>query len=103
MLIGSALPFAVLGNVVRMMAIVIAAEIWGQNAGKSVDEGGPGGVFALLPYIPAFAGLLILGRFLEEPRPKSPLSSQKDSAEQPAPLGEAGPRVEGDAQAARPV
>ena len=65
-LIASALPLAVFGNVVRMLAIVIAAEIWGQEAGKAVDDGGPGGLFALLPYIPAFAGLLLLGRLMEE-------------------------------------
>jgi exosortase len=102
-LIGSALPFAVLGNVVRMMAIVIAAEIWGQNGGKAVDDGGPGGVFALLPYIPAFAGLLILGRFLEEPRPKSASPSDKNTPEHPAPTDETGARVQGDASAAGPA
>ena len=31
-LIGSAVPLAVLGNVVRMLTIVIAAEIWGPRA-----------------------------------------------------------------------
>ena len=99
-LIASALPLAVLGNVVRMLAIVIAAEIWGQNAGKSVDEGGPGGVFALLPYIPAFVGLMLLGRFLEEKRPESVPPLENTSTEQPAPEDGTGRAVRGDAQAA---
>jgi exosortase len=103
LLIGSAVPFAVLGNVARMLAIVIAAEIWGQNGGKAVDEGGPGGVFALLPYIPAFAGLLLLGRLLEEPRPKLAPRSQNSGAEQPAPMDGAGSGVRGSAQAVGPA
>jgi exosortase len=69
LVIASALPLAILGNVVRMLVIIIAAEIWGQDAGHAVDEGGPGGVFALLPYIPAFDGLLLLGHWLRESPP----------------------------------
>jgi len=73
-LIGSALPLAVLGNVVRMLTIVIAAEVGGQEWGARIHEGGPGGVYSLLPYIPAFAGLLLLGHLMSEPsrRPAPP-------------------------------
>lgn len=67
-LIAAAFPLAVLGNVVRMMTIVIAAEIGGQQAGTYVHEGGPLGILSLLPYVPAIAGLLVLGRWLERPR-----------------------------------
>ncbi len=66
-LIASAFPLAVLGNVVRMMTIVIAAEAGGQSAGSYVHEGGPLGILSLLPYVPAIAGLLVLGRWLERP------------------------------------
>jgi exosortase len=85
--IASAFPLAVLGNVTRMLAIVIAAEIWGQAGGKAVDEGGPQGIFALLPYIPAFVGLLLLGRLLHEdaPPPAAAAKSPKTELQPPAP------------------
>ncbi len=63
-LIASAIPLAVLGNVVRLLTIVIAAEIGGQEWGNVVHEGGPFGIYSLLPYIPAFAGLLWFGHLL---------------------------------------
>jgi exosortase len=66
-LIASAVPLAVIGNVVRLLTIVIAAEIGGQSAGDYVHEGGPGGVLSLLPYVPPFLGLLWLGNYLREP------------------------------------
>jgi len=67
LLIASALPLAVLGNVTRMLTIVIAAELGGQKWGNWIHEGGPGGIFSLLPYVPAFGGLLLLGHWLREP------------------------------------
>jgi exosortase len=72
-MIVSSFPFAVLGNLVRMLFIVIAAEIGGQEWGSYVHEGGPGGVFSLLPYIPAFVGLLALERYLRTPPTPSQL------------------------------
>ena len=63
----SAVPLAVLGNLLRMLVIVLAAEIGGQEWGNYVHEGGPGGVFSLLPYVPAFFGLLALERWLHNP------------------------------------
>ena len=62
----SAVPLAVLGNTVRMLAIVIAADIWGQGAGDYVHEGGPYGIISLLPYMAAFGGLMLLGHWLRE-------------------------------------
>lgn len=69
-LIAAAVPLAVFGNVVRMLTIVIAAEIGGQEWGAYIHEGGPQGIFSLLPYAAAFAGLLLLGNWLHEERPK---------------------------------
>lgn len=66
-LIASAVPLAVIGNVIRLLTIVIAAEIGGQEVGNYVHEGGPGGIISLLPYVPAFFGLLWLGHYLREP------------------------------------
>ena len=65
-MIASAFPLAVLGNLLRMLAIVIAAELGGQQWGNRVHDGGPGGIFSLLPYVPAFAGLLLLEHLLRE-------------------------------------
>jgi exosortase/archaeosortase family protein len=65
-LMASAVPLAVLGNVVRMLTIIVAAELWGQEAGAYVHEGGPFGIISLLPYAAAFAGLLLLGYMLRE-------------------------------------
>jgi exosortase len=78
LLMASAVPLAVLGNIVRMMTIIIAAEIWGQQAGSYVHEGGPLGIISLLPYAAAFAGLLLLGQWLREPpaEPTAPLTPQ---------------------------
>jgi len=72
-MIVSSFPFAVLGNLVRMLFIVIAAEMGGQEWGAYVHDGGPGGVFGLLPYIPAFVGLLALERYLRTPPTPSQL------------------------------
>jgi exosortase len=64
-MIGAGLPLAILGNVLRLLSIVIAAEIGGQEAGSYVHDGGPMGIFSLLPYVPAFVGLFLMGRWLE--------------------------------------
>ena len=80
LLMASAVPLAVLGNVVRMISIIIAAEIWGQEGGSYVHEGGPLGILSLLPYVAAFAGLLLLGHFLREqmlhPSDEAPAAAQ---------------------------
>ncbi len=68
-MVASAFPLATLGNLIRMMAIVIAAEIGGQEWGNAVHEGGPGGVFSLLPYVPGFIGLLVLEHYLRGKTP----------------------------------
>ena len=64
-LMALALPFAVLGNFVRLLCILLAAEMGGQDWGNYVHEGGPGGIFSLLPYLPGILGLLWVGRRME--------------------------------------
>jgi exosortase len=66
-MIASAFPLAVLGNLIRMLSIIIAAEIGGQSSGNWVHEGGPLGIFSLLPYLLAFGGLLLVEHYLREP------------------------------------
>jgi alpha-glucosidase len=58
-----ALPLSVLGNFTRLMCIIFAAEMGGQSMGNFVHENW---FFSLLPYIPAFAGLWLAGRWLEK-------------------------------------
>ena len=78
LLMALALPFAVLGNLARMLLIIVAAEIGGQSWGNYVHEGCPihlpfnlpliGNEIAivnLVPYLPAMVGLLLVGRWLE--------------------------------------
>jgi exosortase len=64
-LMAMALPFAVLGNLVRLLAIIIAASFGGQEWGNYVHEGGPMGIISLLPYVPGILGLIFLGRLME--------------------------------------
>ena len=62
-MIALAFPFAILGNLLRMLLIIIAAEIGGQRWGNYVHENT---VISLLPYIPVFLGLLFVGWWLEK-------------------------------------
>jgi exosortase len=62
LLMGLAVPFAVLGNLLRMLMIVITASIGGQSAGNFVHENF---VTSLLPYAPAIVGFIMIGRWLE--------------------------------------
>ena len=66
----SAFPLAVAGNVLRLTLIILAAEMVetakpgdGQAAGNFVHDNG---ILSLLPYIPAFIGVFILGRIIKE-------------------------------------
>jgi len=63
LLMSLALPLSVLGNFIRLMLVIFAAEIGGQSAGNYVHESS---FFSLIPYIPAIAGLLLAGRWLEK-------------------------------------
>jgi exosortase len=66
LIILSAFPLAVAGNVFRLTSIVVAAEAFGRDAGEFVHD-----KLGLLPYIPAFIGIMLLGHFLREESPVS--------------------------------
>lgn len=68
-IVASAVPLAVVANVFRLTFIVIAAEAFGQDAGNFVHENW---FFSILPYIPAIAGMLALGWWLNEDRKSQP-------------------------------
>jgi exosortase len=78
-LIALAIPFAVLGNFVRLFCIILAAEMGGQEWGNYIHEGGPAGIISLLPYIPGIFGLIWVGRKLEDRETKKS-SSEGDRA-----------------------
>jgi exosortase len=67
-MIAAAFPLAVAANVVRLTAIITAAEAFGQEAGNFVHSNS---ILSLLPYIPAIIGILVLGKFLKR-RKKEP-------------------------------
>jgi exosortase len=76
-LMALALPFAVLGNMLRLLAIIIAAEMGGQEWGNYVHEGGPLGIISLLPYVPGIVGLLWVGRWLEKREAKNKTAEEE--------------------------
>jgi exosortase len=69
----SAVPLAVLGNLIRMLMIIIAAEIGGPSWGEYVHNST---IISMLPYVPAFVVLLLADRYFYEPKktvsPKPP-------------------------------
>ena len=72
-LILSAIPLAILSNVIRMLCIIIAAEISGQAAGNFVHENF---FFSLIPYIPAIVGVMLIGYWLRGRQPPPNLTLQ---------------------------
>ena len=68
-IIASAVPLAVVSNVVRLSSIIVAAEAFGQKAGDWVHNDS---TLSLLPYIPAIGGMFLIGYFLSRPYRKQP-------------------------------
>lgn len=63
-----ALPFAVLGNFLRLFMVIVAAEIGGQKLGDTVHDNF---ITSIMPYVPAFIGLFLVGGYLEKYAAKS--------------------------------
>ncbi len=74
LMIAAAVPLAFIGNTFRVMVIVIAAEMWGQDAGNRAHESG---FWSLLPYVPAIIGFMVLGRWLEKREIKTTTATAK--------------------------
>jgi hypothetical protein len=64
-LIGAVLPLAVAGNIARIMAVIVVAEIWGQDAGAKVETN-----LGFLTFAVAFVGMLLIEGRLREPSPQ---------------------------------
>ena len=71
LMMAAGVPLAMLSNIVRMLFIICAAELYGQSGGNYVHDSA---IFSVLPYIPAIFGVLWLGRLLREPAPALPLN-----------------------------
>lgn len=81
LMIASAFPLAVAGNILRLTTIIVAAEVFGQETGNWVHDNT---YFSLLPYVPAFLGLGAIGSWLREPDPIRPAApSTSDPAARP--------------------
>jgi exosortase/archaeosortase family protein len=78
-LMALAVPFSVLGNMLRLLAIIIAAAMGGQGWGNYIHEGGPFGIISLLPYIPGIIGLLWVGHRLEYHGPKDQMPKKEQA------------------------
>lgn len=63
LLIALAFPLSVLSNVIRLLCIILAAEVGGQAAGNWAHEST---WFSLLPYVPSLIIILLLGNWLQE-------------------------------------
>ena len=61
-------------NFLRLLCIIIAAEMGGQASGNYVHESS---IFSLIPYLPAIGGLIFLTRWLEKKFPEARPSEAK--------------------------
>jgi len=71
LLIALAVPLAIAGNVLRLLTVVVAAKMGGQETGTWVHNNA---VISLLPYVPAIFTLFWLGGLLEKKVPETPMA-----------------------------
>jgi exosortase/archaeosortase family protein len=67
-MIASAVPLAVIGNVVRLTFTVVVAEAFGQNAGSKVEQ-----KFGFVTFAVAIVLVVLIGNWLHEGKAKQPL------------------------------
>lgn len=65
-LILAGFPLAVLGNITRLLGIVVVSEAFGAEYGQMVHDNT---FFSLLPYVPPLIGIMLLGHILREQKP----------------------------------
>ena len=58
-------PLAILGNISRLLGLIIISEAFGQEAGMRAHDNT---WFSLLPYIPPIVGIVLIGHWLREHR-----------------------------------
>jgi exosortase len=65
-LVLAAFPLAVIGNVTRLLMVIMVSEAFGKKVGMQVHDNT---WFSLMPYIPPIIGIMLLGHFLRERKP----------------------------------
>lgn len=68
LMMGVAVPLALVGNLVRIVGLILTAEVFGMSAGMKFHDGA-----GFVTFLIAIAAVLILGRFLREPEIAVPL------------------------------
>jgi len=72
-MLSAAIPLAILGNLTRLLIIIIVAEGFGQKAGNWIHDST---LFSLLPYVPPILGIIVLGHLLREQSPSDPVEKK---------------------------
>ena len=67
----SAFPLAVLGNVMRLCFTIVVAETFGQDAGKAVET-----KFGFITFAVAISCVFLIARWLEKGEPQAPSEAQ---------------------------
>ncbi|MBI5772136.1 MAG: exosortase/archaeosortase family protein [Verrucomicrobia bacterium] len=73
-IIAAAAPLAVLGNVARLVVVILVADAFGEKAGAAVEQ-----KFGFVTFAVALGGVLLLGWLLRE---KKPAAQEKNLAEE---------------------
>lgn len=79
LVIASSVPFALIGNIFRLVVVFVVGEAFGEDAGKMIET-----KFGFITYLGALAGLFFLGWLLREPRPPEGPSAPA-APQEPAP------------------
>ena len=74
-LMASALPLAVLGNIIRLCVTIGVAEMFGQDAGKAVETN-----FGFITFAVALGCLFLIARWLEGSAPAAPSTTPNPPA-----------------------
>jgi exosortase len=74
-MVASAIPLAIFGNVVRLCLTIMVAELFGQDAGKAVET-----KFGFITFAVAIGCVLLLGRWLEKSEVKAPAKDKTVSS-----------------------
>lgn len=76
-LIALACPFAVLANTLRLLMVIVVAEMYGQKWGDWVHDNW---FTSMLPYIPAFIGFMLVGFWLEKQESNQAVANREAKA-----------------------
>ncbi len=60
----ASVPFAIIGNVMRITTVVVVGDVYGQETGLKIEQN-----LGFLTFLVAIVGVMILGHFLAENRP----------------------------------